>query len=220
LGLGYQAVALATADGQGPVATASTHGLLSSLGIRVGLGWVTGNRLTNPLIASQNVLWSILGFAVLIGVVVIGFMVRSQRVRLFVALTVSLAVLIYVVPVTLRGAVAIMAVSPVPFGSRYDATPILLIISALLVEAEYIYASGRWRARYAGFVVLTLLLIPAWVVDFDTANARSGGPLWRDQVAAAEIVCTSGHHEAVPVKSSPAGQYVVVPCSYLVTPTP
>ncbi len=216
LGLAYQVVGIFRPGHQSAFSVATTHGIFRVVGTKLGLGWITGDRVTNDFAGSASRVWSALGLLLLLAIVVFAIALRQRRLLVFVATSLAFAVLVLAVPVWVRGAGPIMATSPVLlFGSRYLATPILLIWGAVIAEATSVPVTSRPAGRYLGVALCCALLLPFWVIDFRTTNDRSGGALWSTEVAQARITCR--HHGASPqhLSTSPPGWYATVPCSDL-----
>jgi hypothetical protein len=218
LGLVYQVIGVLRAGHDGAFASASTHGVLKIVGTRLGLGWVGGNRITDYVVTSPNTFWPVLGAAALLAILAIAIVLRQRRILVFVITSLSFSVLVLVVPVWLRGAGPVMVANPVVFGGRYVATPILLIWGAVIAEATCVPRAGRFIVRNLGVAFCCACLIPIWVIDFRTANERSDGPLWGNQVAQARIACRSASTTTQDLKISPTGWFVVMPCSDIYSP--
>ncbi len=218
LGLAYQGIGIIKASG-GPstFAMASTHGVLRALGIRVGWGWLSGNDLSNHMLTSSKaVLWQVTGYLVLAGVVGVALILRHRATSFFVVTAVGFAVITFVVPVFVRGSGPNLVTGPLYVGSRYSATPILLIWSAVVVVAVRLsQVAPRPVIRYVPAVACLLLLVPVWVLDFRTANLRTPGPPWNEQVAAATTTCRSHPEGQAIMQTSPPGWEVVLPCRYV-----
>ena len=179
----YQVIGVLRAGHQGAFASASAHGVFRIVGTRLGLGWIGGNRVTDYVVKSPSVFWPLLGVAVLLAVLVVAIVLRQRRILVFVITSLSFSILVLVVPVWVRGAGPTMVASPVAIGARYVATPILLIWGAVIAEATSVPITGRFGVRNLGVAFCCACLIPIWVIDFRTANERSGGPLWGNEVA-------------------------------------
>jgi hypothetical protein len=106
-----------------------------------------------------------------------------------------------------------MESAPLYAGSRYSATPVLLIWSAVLAEAVCVITTSQRRAtQYAPALACLLLLVPVWVLDLRPANLRSSGPRWDAQVAAATRRCESHLIGQATLQISPPGWKIVLPC--------
>ncbi len=183
LGLAYQLVGVVRFGHTQPFVGASTHGIPQIVGTRLGLGWLTGNRITDHFVNSTSWVWPVLGAVVLCGVLAVAIALRQRRVLVFVATSLVFAVLTLAVPVWSRGAGALMLTSNAAYAGRYVATPILLVWGAVIVEAMGSPTSTRFAARNIAIVACCACLIPVWAIDFRTPNRRSDGPLWSNQVA-------------------------------------
>ena len=215
LGFAYQGVGIIKASGSSSIfATANTHGVLTDLGVRVGWGWLSGNDLTNHVISSSHIaIWQVTGYLVLAAVVVVALLLRHRATLFFVVTAVGFAVITFVVPVFVRGVGPALLSQVLATGSRYSATPVLLIWSAVLVEAVRLTAViPRRVARCVPALACLVLLVPVWVLDFRPANNRTGGPRWNEQTAAAATACKSHPAGDAKLKISPPGWEVVLPC--------
>ncbi|MDA8299952.1 MAG: hypothetical protein M0005_00035 [Actinomycetota bacterium] len=149
-GLVFQAVAIMTHAGNRGVAAAfspgSAKGLGQSLAIRTGLGLVTGARGTDSLVAHDRALATALGALVLLAIVLAGGLCPSSRARAFTAAAVFTALTCFLVPTWLRDVAPLMASGKVQPASRYQAVPLLLLLSVVVVGAEgWVAGVGRRR---------------------------------------------------------------------------
>ena len=215
LGLAYQGIGFINASGNpSTFALANTHGVLRALGLRVGWGWLSGNVISNHLIASSHAaVWQGTGYLVLAAVVGVALLLRHRATLFFVVTAVGFAVIIFVVPVFVRGVGPNLVGQPLFVGSRYSATPVLLVWSAIAVEAVRLsQATQRRVAHFVPALACLVLLVPVWVLDFRTANQRTDGPGWNEQVAAATSACKSHPGGQATLQISPSGWEVVLPC--------
>ena len=124
-----------------------------------------------------------------------------------------IAVLTFVVPIIVRGVGPNLVGQPLYVGSRYSATPVLLLWSAVLAEALYLSrALRRPLVRYVPALVCLLLLLPVWLLDFRAANLRASGAQWNRQVSSAVAKCKAHPNGNGVVQISPPGWQVVLPC--------
>lgn len=216
LGLAYQGIGIIKASG-GPssIAMASAHGVLRALGVRVGWGWLSGRDLSDHILTSSHaVVWQVTGYVVLAAVIGVALLLRHRATSFFVITAVGFAVITFVVPVFVRGAGRNLVGEPLFVGSRYSATPILLIWSAVVVVAVRLSdVAPRPMIRYLPALACLLLLVPVWVLDFRAANLRSPGPRWNEQVTAATSACKSHPEGHATLQTSPRGWEVVLPCT-------
>jgi hypothetical protein len=215
LGLAYQGIGLIFASGNSSTfAMASTRGVLQATGVRVGWGWLSGDDLSNHLISSSHTsVWQLTGYMVLVAVVGVAWLLHHRATLFFVVTAVGFAVITFVVPVYVRGAGPTLAAHPLLVGSRYSATPVLLIWSAVLVETVRLSAVNPRRVtRYVPALACLVILTPVWVLDFRPANLRTGGPRWSEQAAAAATACKAHPESHATLQISPAGWEVVLPC--------
>ncbi len=176
VGLIYQVIGVLIAGGHSAFATASTYGIPKIVGDRLGIGWIGGNRITDSVVSSQSWFWPVLGEVLLLAVLGIAVVLRRRRLLVFVITSLSFSVLVLVVSVWVRGVGPAMFSTPVVAGGRYLATPILLIWGAVIAEATWVPIASRFPVRSLGIALCCAVLIPVWVIDFRTANERTGGP--------------------------------------------
>lgn len=192
------------------------HGLPQDFLLRVGLGWLTGSRLTTRFILDGPGLGMAISAMVLLALILLAISARDRRATGFSIMAMALAIVTFVVPVWLRGAAPPAMTMGADVFARWAAVPILLLISALLVAME-----GRLRREATGrtllSVSLAVILLPAWLVDFRDANGRTHGPAWSAQVAAAKSRCERHVPRGglVTLHISPTGWDVTVPCDKL-----
>jgi hypothetical protein len=213
VGLAYQAIGIVKGHGSS-FSMSTSHGVVRALGLRVGWGWLSGNDLSNHLIhSSQAAVWQATGYIVLLAVVGAALLLRHRATAFFVVIAVSFAIITFVVPVYLRGVGPNEVGQPLFVGSRYSATPVLLLWSAVLAMAVQLSrASEKALLRFAPAVVCLLLLVPVWALDFRPANLRTPGPRWNQQVSEAVARCKSHPKAQGVVQVSPPGWQVALPC--------
>jgi hypothetical protein len=126
----------------------------------------------------------------------------DARLRLFAAATLILGIMLTVVPAVSRPWVTTSTVTTqwLP-GSRYTATPILLLTSLAIVVADaWLLRSGAtgWRiVRCAGASIIVIVLATTWVNDFRYVNVRTAGPDWPQTVSRFDNVCRQRASSAV-----------------------
>ncbi len=228
LGLLYQGVARLV-GGTKPFPPASLHGIGQDYAERAGLALLGGMRGSDWLISQDPAVAVAVGALIVCVVVVVGLSARSVPVRAFTVAAVAFSVVSFVVPVWLRGVSAVLKTSTLDEGSRYEAVPLLLLISCVLVVAGHLCSpgaarpahgvprpspAGRWSGRKAVAVPVacTVLFLPTWVADFRDANMRSDGPTWQSQLTVAVSHCHTTHARAVAVMIDPAGWTAVLLC--------
>ena len=215
LGLVYQVVG-SFGPGQSVFSTASGHGIFRVIAIKFGLGWLTGVFITNHFVASTSPIWPVLGLLALLGVLAVAVVLRQRRLLVFVITSLGFAVVILVGSVCVRGVSAVMAYTPEQTASRYLAVPILLVWGAVIAEAVSVPVPRRLALRYVAIVLCCACLVPVWAIDFRTANGRTEGPLWNEQVARASGACRGTPTRVTQgLKISPTGWSATVPCSDL-----
>jgi hypothetical protein len=184
--------------------------LVRTFGVRIGLGAVTGARVTDNLWSVHPLLASILGLGVFVGLLGLVALQRDRQLRSLVALVLGESVLLFVVPVVLRDAGPTLLVEPVWFASRWQAVPTLLVLSAVIAGTD------RYVRRHRGapwlVIVLAIALCPAWILDFRMLTPRTAGPAWNHQVAIATRECETGRAKHVSLQISPPGWSVPLTC--------
>jgi hypothetical protein len=207
LGLAYQVVARLAGTNR-PFVSAPLYGIVQDYAERTGLSLLTGVRASNWLIARGPGAAVTAGLLIVCLIVASAMIVEDRRVRVFTVAATALSVPCFVVPVWLRGASAALDHTELGDGSRYQAVPLLMLISATFVIAGYYYERGparaahrrpapnrRWhRGQLTRVLVLTalvVLLVPGWAADFRDNNFRAKGPSWPDQISSALVHCRS-----------------------------
>ena len=215
LGVVYQVIGIEASGSSSTFSLLNAHGVVGALGIRVGWGWLTGNDLTNHIIASSHgVVWQVTGYLILAVVVGVAVLLRDRATLFFVVAAVGMAVITFAIPVLVRGSGPGLIDQAVFFGSRYSATPILLVWSAIIAEAYRVSQLVPRRVwRYVPALACLVLLVPVWVLDFQTTNLRTNGPRWNSQVTTATAYCRARPQANAVLQISPPGWKVVLPCS-------
>jgi hypothetical protein len=230
LGLVYQVAVVVGANGEHSFSRTGLTSIPAAFGARVGLGWLTGLRGTDDIIRWSRPAAEVLGGAIFLAVVAAGLKLGDRRARAFTLAVAVLAPLCFAVPVWLRGSGPYMQTAKsVGYAGRYAATPMLMLISALLVLAGHLSAqpakgAHRWRgnpgAHYAtlGAVALCcVLLVPGWATDFRDRNGRTKGPAWESRLPLALALCRANPElRLVAVVIDPPVDHVVLTCRALV----
>jgi hypothetical protein len=239
LGLLYQAVVILP-SGAKVTSPGGFHDVGASFAIRVGSGIFGGVRGTDWLVAHARDASIVLGIVAVVAIVLTGVCARSVRIRWFTLVAASYSVVGFVVPVWLRDVATVMDVGTVRIAGRYQAVPLLLLMSAVLVLADYFTRDGvsvslgfsTWAARpspatptrapamsmsaVVATAVCAALFLPSWVADFRGPNQRSAGPTWTAQVARAVDHCRRGGNATASLSIDPPYWTVVLPCPLLV----
>lgn len=217
LGLVYQGIGILENHGNSSTfATATAHGALQSLGVRVGWGWLSGNDLSNHILSSSHeFVWQISGYLILLVVVGVAFLLHDRTTKFFVVTAVGFAFVTYIVPVIIRGVGPNELGPPLLVGSRYSTTPVLLVWSAVLAEvAQLVGTIDRRRAiRCLPILACLLALVPIWILDFRQTNLRTDGPRWNEQVSSAIATCKARPSSDITLQISPPGWHVVLSCN-------
>ncbi len=175
LGLAYQLAVVLGANGERTFSRTGLTSVPAAFGARVGLGWLTGLRGTDAIVRWDRPVAEVLGSAIFVGVVVAGLKLGDGRARAFTVTVAVLAPLCFAVPVWLRGAGPFMQTAKsVGYAGRYAATPMLMLISAVLVLAghlsvqpqkgAHLRGSGRGgrNAALGAIALCCVLLAPGW----------------------------------------------------------
>jgi hypothetical protein len=225
-GLLYQVLVMVRSSGNIVSSAGSVAGLAQSFSVRVGLGLAGGEKGTDWLFVHERSIAVGLGALVLCSLLAIGaFFSGSLRVRVFTLAAASFCAGCYLVPVWLRGLGPTMQIARVEVASRYQAVPILLLVSTILViadnwaRARAVHSPGH-RRSVTVVAVCACLLGPTWVVDFRDSNQRSAGPAWGAQVAKATAECRRAPTAPVSLTIDPPGWDVSLTCGDLPSPRP
>jgi hypothetical protein len=238
-GLAYQAGVILTAGVGKTITPRGVPGIATSFALRAGAGLLGGTKGTNALASHHRALALVLSGLVLVVVLATGVWV-VPKVRSFTLWATGLAVACFVVPVWLRGVARAMELGGVQVVSRYQAVPLLLLTSVIIIIAGQFALPGgggalrgdpafhggggapHGRRRLAGYgrcrrsltaaTVLVVLLAPSWVADFRDANQRSAGPIWPEQVRLAAKQCTASRSSKALVAIDPPGWDAALPC--------
>ncbi|MGC8626264.1 MAG: hypothetical protein ACP5VR_01710 [Acidimicrobiales bacterium] len=145
LGLGYQAAIVLANGGERSFTSASWTGVPQAFAVRVGLEWLVGYQGTGGLYSHERALATGAGVALLAAVLLLGLAAPSWRprqrprpgpsVRAFTMAAFVCAAACFVVPVWLRDAGPLMQVDGYGYAGRYEAAPVLMVLSVLLVVA-------------------------------------------------------------------------------------
>jgi hypothetical protein len=238
VGLAWQAGVVLAAGGERSFPHADLAGIASNVWARVGLAWLTGLRWTDEILHFSRPLAEGLGIAAFAAVVFTGFWLGSLGARAFTFVAAVFSLLLFAVPVWLRGAGPLLGTAgSVGYAGRYSAVPLLLLVSAVLVLANSRASTmgaptgagqpaGRRPAPsrrgtpsspqprvLSAAAICAALLVPQWVVGFSVPNARSKSPPWTTEVALASKRCRSEPARSlVNLATTPPGAAVVLRC--------
>jgi hypothetical protein len=227
LGLVYQLAVVLGAHGR-PFTRNGLASIPAAFGARVGLGWLTGLRATDAVVSWSRPVAEILGGVVFVVLVVAGLRLGDRRARAFIVTVAVLAPMCFAVPVWLRGSGPYMQTAKsVGYAGRYAATPMLMLISAVLVLAgqlsaqprkgpEHRHARSSPRQRLSALAMCCVLLVPGWVSDFRDSNGRTRGPTWESRLPSALAECRSNPRlRLVRLEIDPVVDHVVMYCRAL-----
>ena len=137
VGLVYQGIARLASGGKA-FTPAALHGIGQDYAERAGLSALGGMRAVDWLMAHSATAAVALGAVVAGAVVAAGLIARDQGVRSFTVAAAVFSAVCFVVPIWLRGVSALLTTSPLAEGSRYQAVPLLLLISIVMVVAGHL----------------------------------------------------------------------------------
>ena len=214
LGAAIQGVFVVTASDPSPREATNLADLLPIYSERV---------LGSALLGERDLgrTWNDIGYGVgivaaVVVAVAIGVLVTHTRGahRCLGAITVGYSVVLYLVPVAIRGTVhlELEAGAYGPTSTRFSAISILLLLSgfAIFLDGARLSATGR---KVAVSIFVAQFVIVA-VVGFRGTNGRSGGPAWPAAVAAAEVTCRGRPTpDRVQIPITPPGWSVELSCS-------
>lgn len=173
------------------------------LALRVGGGLLVGDRFLDDLWLWLGRAFSVSALALFLVLVSVLFARCRRRHAVFALVSLMYACVFFVVHLVGRGTGG-MDPDAGSFhleGARYTLLPFLLLLTALLVLMD----GSRWTwarwARAAAVMWLVGLLAANYAVG---PNARSSGPLWRQEVEEASRRCSEGSSTTVHVLAAPA----------------
>lgn len=225
-GLVFQAIVVLEGHGQS-IFSPTFVGVPKSLLLRVGLGWLTGRRLTSQFISLYPTQGMVLGAVLLVGLAVFVISSRDVRVRLFGVIAMVFAIITFAVPIWLRGVGPLLEHLTDWGYSRYAETPILLLVSMLLIRLESLPPNQLARWTVPSVALSLVVLVPFWAWDFRDSDLRTAGPAWSAQVTSAVRTCAAKHRylyllglppesgtATLQISGGPQWQ-VVVPCNLI-----
>lgn len=242
LGLIYQAAVILPAGTKALSSPGGLNGIGQSFAVRVGLETLGGVRGSDWLLVNERQLSIVWGIMVIGVIVLFGLYARSTRPTVLTVVMAVYSALCFVLPVWLRGVAGAMQIGTVRIAGRYQAVPILLLVSAVLLLADH-YArapassapSSPWMEAFssspasspwdeghqssggvlraaAAVVLCAAMFVPSWVADFRGPNQRSAGPAWATEVAQAARTCRRSGEGMVEVRIDPPHWTAVLPC--------
>jgi hypothetical protein len=238
LGLVYQA-AVVLRTGTKLSSPGSLQGIGQSFAVRAGGGLFGGVKGADWLFHHRG-LGLVLGAAALCAIVLIAVGSGSARVKAFTIVAGCYSFVCYVMPVWLRGVAQAVEQWPVQVAGRYQAVPLLLLTSVVLVVADHYAREGLWRRaewRVAPSVaserptagngahwrvlactgVCVALFVPGWAADFRDPNARQAGPSWPAEVGKAAASCRNQPRQSVTLAIDPLHWSATLPCTAFTT---
>ncbi len=246
LGLAYQAAVVLAVGTQSLSSPGYLHGIGQSFAVRAGGGLFGGVKGADWLFHHPG-LGVALGAAALCAIALVALGSGSARVRLFTIVAGCYSFICYVTPVWLRGVAQAVEQWPVQVAGRYQAVPLLLLTSVVLVVADHYAREGLWRCRevrvapsvpagghttgsgghttgsgtpwrvFGCVGVCVALFVPSWTADFRDPNARQAGPSWPAEVAKAEASCRNQQRKSVTLAIDPLHWSASLPCNVFTT---
>jgi hypothetical protein len=148
----------------------------------------------------------VLPFAVIVaaGVLTLAWRVHGVR-RIVGAAAVAYSVVMFVVPVVIRGTEA-MPLAPGNWfsgGARYAGLAILLLLSAVCVMVEGLHVQPRQHTWLVAAVAVPVIVISVFGFRFE--NQRSAGPNWRASLREAGARCAAEQLDIVRIGVAPFG---------------
>ncbi len=143
MGLVYQAAVVLPAGTKALSSSGSLHGIGQSFALRAGGGLFGGVKGADWLFHHRG-LGVALGVVALCVLVLAALGTGSARVRLFTLVAGCYSFGCYVTPVWLRGVAQAVEQWPVQVAGRYQAVPLLMLTSVVLVVADHYAREGVW----------------------------------------------------------------------------
>jgi hypothetical protein len=208
-----QGLFVVTASDSSPKSTTHAGDLLPIYSVRVlGSGALGEDWLERA--------WRHLGYgvgalaAVVVVLAVTVLLVRTGGTRRCLgALAIAQSVVMFVVPVALRGSDGfdLLPHHFVPTGARFATLSLWLLISGIAILLTGARLPAAVRTACIALLVVQFAVVA--VHDLQGTNSRSGGPAWSDAVAAARAACR-GRAPGAPVALgiSPPGWQVHLTC--------
>ncbi|MGH9107543.1 MAG: hypothetical protein ACRDZX_17280 [Acidimicrobiales bacterium] len=147
LGLAYQWAVISLSPHAGVLGRSqgSLAGIARSFAVRAGLGLVAGVKGTDWLLAHDAGLAVALGAAAIGVLALAGLLARSAGARAFTVVATACSFGAFAAAVWLRGLDQVTSPLRVQVGSRYEAVPLMLLLSGVVVVAGH-WAS-HWESR-------------------------------------------------------------------------
>ncbi|HVY78090.1 MAG TPA: hypothetical protein VG898_06260 [Solirubrobacterales bacterium] len=146
-------------------------------------------------------------------------LLRSSSNRLFAALAVVTAVVMFLASGYTRALGDVMVWHGDAynnFGGRYAIVPAMLLLSAILALLDAHYRSSSKARRPALAIGIAAVLLASIVTSFDVRGVIGrGGPPWDESLRSATAKCEAKGLAEAPVSTSPEGWTVTVSCTRL-----
>lgn len=173
--------------------------------LRVAGSLLVGDRFLDELWFELGRLFAYLSLILVAFVLALGAARLDRRRRRFVATCCVYALGLFTVYLVGRGSAGMRpGTDPATWhlaGARYTLVPILLLVSALLVEVDSATGARARRALEGAAVAIAVALMAA---NFSLSSERSLGPHWRPELAEARARCNDGGSDPVEILVAPA----------------
>ena len=198
-----------------PIEETRPEALLGLYGLRVAGALVVGQRFLPG--AWDGVRWVFAFGALVAAGAVVAFGVRRSPARVQVWAPLVLSVVLFAGPVLLRGTSLLDpdADTLMVAGSRWAASPILLLATSLFLAIEALLARASRRRVAMSWIGISLLLGFTVLTSYEVRNLRSEAPRWQLSVRSAAAECDAGNAGYVRIPLSPPGWTTMLPCRSL-----
>ncbi len=164
--------------------------LPGTYGFRVAGSLLVGDRYLVRLFHGYGLVFAYLCLLVAVVAVVVAVLVTRDRVRVQVLVAAGYSVLLFVVPLLLRGTSIYLDRRRIRLdGSRYMIVPALLLVVALVLAVDRPGEHARPSRPPVLRPVLILLVGVLLAVNYSVHSVRAAGPGWGQTVAAAQQRC-------------------------------
>jgi len=164
--------------------------LPGTYGFRVAGSLLVGDRYLVRLFHGYGLVFAYLCLLVAVVAAAVAVLVTRHRVRVQVLVAAGYSVLLFVVPLLLRGTSIYLDRSRISLdGSRYMIVPALLLVVALVLAVDRPGEHARPSRPPVLRPVLILLVGVLLAVNYSVHSVREAGPGWGQTVAAAQQRC-------------------------------
>jgi hypothetical protein len=147
----------------------------------------------------------------------IGLWRTSRSVRYLAALSIPIALAMFVIAIYQRAVATPMAWPADAWNGnagRYSLVPVMLLVSVILAMVDQSWREREWGERpWTGIAVVSVLLLSG-LISLPARNvAGRGTPPWSASLEAAEETCSASPGGAATFQISPPGFGLELPCS-------